>query len=141
MPRIAELTGLEILDSRGRPTVMARCRMASGACGAVSVPSGASTGAAEAVELRDGDAARHAGLGCRQAARHVSQPILAAVVGIEFNTQSDFDAALLDLDGTPDKSRLGANSLLAASLAFARADAAERSGAAVSSSRGDGRRA
>lgn len=126
MPRIAELTGLEILDSRGRPTVKARCRLESGACGSASVPSGASTGAAEAVELRDGDASRHAGLGCRHAARHVSETIHIAVTGAVFDTQSEFDAALIELDGTPDKSRLGANAILAASLAFARAHAADQ---------------
>lgn len=126
MPRITEITGLEILDSRGRPTVKARCQLGCGACGSASVPSGASTGAAEAIELRDGDPSRYAGLGCRGAAQHVSGTIHTALAGSDFETQSEFDEALIELDGTPDKSRLGANALLAASLAFARAHAANR---------------
>ncbi len=126
MPTIARLTGLEILDSRGRPTVRATCRLASGATGTASVPSGASTGHAEALELRDGDPARYGGLGCRTAVGNVSGAINDAHAGREFADQRALDAALLALDGTANKSRLGANALLGVSLAFARALAAER---------------
>src|SRR5581483_203896 len=88
--------------------------------------SGASTGGAEAVELRDGDPRRYRGLGCRKAASHISGEIHRALQGREMAAQADLDLALMDLDGTPDKSRLGANALLAVSIAFARAHAAER---------------
>ncbi len=126
MPTITRLIGREILDSRGRPTVAAQCALASGASAAASVPSGASTGAAEALELRDGEPARYRGLGCRRAAGHVGGEIHAALAGRAFAGQRALDAALVALDGTPNKSRLGANALLAVSLAFARACAAER---------------
>jgi enolase len=122
---IAELRGLEVLDSRGRPTVLATCRLASGARARASVPSGASTGAGEARELRDGDPARHRGLGCRRAAAGIGGEIAAALRGRRLD-QAELDAALRELDGTPDKRRLGANALLAVSLAFARAVARER---------------
>lgn len=126
MPKIDRLSALEILDSRGRPTVSATCRLAGGAIGSVSVPSGASTGRAEAIELRDGDPDRYGGLGCRKAVSHVNREINQAFVGRGFDTQEALDQALLDLDGTVNKSRLGANAMLAVSLAFARAVAAER---------------
>ena len=121
-----ELRSLEILDSRGRPTVWTECRLASGAVGAVSVPSGASTGAAEALECRDGDATRYGGLGCRRAVAHVVGPIQARLRGAAWNGQAELDQALLELDGTANKSRLGANAILSVSLAFARACAAQR---------------
>ena len=124
MPTITALTGDEILDSRGRPTVRAVCRLASGAAAAASVPSGASTGSAEALELRDGEP-RYGGLGCRRAAANVGGPIAAALLGQELE-QAGLDAALIALDGTANKARLGANAILAVSLAFARAVAAER---------------
>jgi enolase len=123
---IKKLTGLEILDSRGRPTVQATCELKSGAVGSASVPSGASTGTAEALELRDGDPARYAGLGCRKAAQHISQEIHKACQLRIFNTQAELDQALINLDGTPNKARLGANAILAVSLAFARAAAKQR---------------
>jgi len=126
MPTITHLAGREILDSRGRPTVEARCTLDSGAIGVAAVPSGASTGSAEALELRDGDARRYRGLGCRRAASHVGGAIQAALARQPFADQAALDAALLALDGTPNKGRLGANALLAVSLAFARAVAAER---------------
>jgi enolase len=126
MPTIKRLTGLEILDSRGRPTVQARCELAGGAVGAASVPSGASTGTAEALELRDGDPRRYRGLGCRRAASHINHDLGKALAGRSFDDQSQLDQALLDLDGTPNKSRLGANAILGVSLAFARAAAQER---------------
>ena len=122
MPEIQQLAGREILDSRGRPTVSATCVLASGESASVSIPSGASTGNAEAHELRDGDASRYAGLGCRRAAANV-KAIGAAFAGRIFADQGAFDAALIELDATADKSRLGANAILGASLAFARATA------------------
>lgn len=120
--KLSELTAIEILDSRGRPTLWAKATV-NGFTAAASVPSGASTGKAEAVELRDGDPSRYGGLGCRRAAGHVSREIAVAVKGQSFDGQASFDRALIALDGTPDKSRLGANATLAASLAFARAAA------------------
>src|SRR5581483_9695069 len=120
MPTLTDLSASEILDSRGRPTVCATCQI-----GAVkesaSVPSGASTGVGEAIELRDADPARYRGLGCRKAIANVNDVIAPALRGKNFETQADFDRALIDLDGTPDKSKLGANAILAASIAFARA--------------------
>jgi enolase len=126
MPAIENLFAREILDSRGRPTLWARCTLAGGATAAVSVPSGASTGAAEAHELRDGDPTRYGGLGCRRAAANVSDVIFPAVRDRVFATQAAFDGPLLELDGTPNKANLGANALLAVSLAFARAVAVDR---------------
>jgi len=126
MPIIERLTALEILDSRGRPTVQATCRLRSGAEATVSVPSGASTGSAEALELRDGDPRRYGGLGCRRAVSHVEGVLQEALAGREFAAQRALDEAMIALDGTPNKSRLGANAILAVSLAFARAAAAER---------------
>lgn len=126
MSTITSLSALEILDSRGRPTIHATCTLASGATGEGSIPSGASTGRAEALELRDGDPTRYRGLGCLQAVAHVNGAIHEALKGWAFADQAAFDAALIALDGTPNKSRLGANALLAASLAFARARAAEQ---------------
>jgi enolase len=123
MPKIERLLGREILDSRGKPTVLATCVLENGACASASVPSGASTGAAEAHELRDGDPQRYQGQGCRQAAANVSGPIQAQLAGRMFPGQADLDAALIALDGTPNKSRLGANAILAVSIAFARAHA------------------
>jgi enolase len=124
---IESLDALEILDSRGRPTVRATCTLAGGIRAAASAPSGASTGSAEALELRDGDARRYGGLGCRRAVTHVRRDIHDVLAGRTFSGQAELDAALCALDGTPNKSRLGANALLAVSLAFARAAAqAER---------------
>src|SRR5436190_13940791 len=107
MPVIRKLTALEILDSRGRPTVQATCKLESGATGTVSVPSGASTGSAEALELRDGDPSRYRGLGCRQAVANVHGPINAAVSGRNLSSQAELDRLLIELDGTPVKSKLG----------------------------------
>lgn len=126
MSTIHKLTALEILDSRGRPTVQATCLLASGAVATVSVPSGASTGAAEALELRDRDPKRYRGLGCRTAVTHVNVDLNNALVGQEFADQAALDEAMLALDGTPNKGRLGANAILAVSLAFARAVSVER---------------
>src|SRR5688572_6040935 len=113
MPVIRRLTALEILDSRGRPTVQATCELASGARGTVSVPSGASTGAAEALELRDGDPTRYRGLGCRIAVAHVNGPLNDTLSGRPIDSQTALDRMMIDLDGTPNKSRLGANAILA----------------------------
>lgn len=121
MPVIDSLAALEILDSRGRPTVQVTCRLVGGATGRASVPSGASRGKAEALELRDGDPHRFGGLGCRKAAQNVEGEIAAATMGQELSGQAELDKMLAELDGTGDKSRLGANALLAVSLAFARA--------------------
>jgi enolase len=126
MSIINRLSGLEILDSRGRPTVQATCELSSGVTATVSVPSGASKGAAEAVELRDGDPKRYRGLGARRAAGHVSGALNDALAGRPIESQADLDQALIALDGSANKSRLGANAILAVSLAFARARASER---------------
>jgi enolase len=126
MPTIKRLTGLEILDSRGRPTVQATCELSSGAGATVSVPSGASTGAAEAHELRDGDPQRYRGLGCRRAVSHIDNELHQALTNRNFGHQRELDQAMLDLDGSATKARLGANAILAVSLAFARAVAAEQ---------------
>ncbi|MCO5222287.1 MAG: phosphopyruvate hydratase [Thermomicrobiales bacterium] len=126
MSAIRSLTAQEILDSRGRPTIEVGCTLESGATASVSVPSGASTGSAEALELRDGDPRRYRGLGCRAAVRNVVGPIAAAIAGVEFDAQRELDATLTALDGTSNKSNLGANAMLGVSLAFARAVAVER---------------
>lgn len=126
MPAIERLDALEILDSRGRPTIRVTCVLASGATASASVPSGASTGTAEALELRDGDAKRYAGLGCRHAVANVRGEIATALAGRMLATQRDLDRALIDLDGTANRARLGANALLGVSLAFARTHAIER---------------
>jgi enolase len=123
MPTIQQLSAREILDSRGKPTVKATCVLDDGVSASASVPSGASTGKAEALELRDGDPARYRGLGCRKAVANVNGPVADALRGQQFDHQEKLDAALIALDGTPDKSRLGANAILAVSLAFARAHA------------------
>ena len=125
MPKIVRVTGIEILDSRGRPTVRAFCKLESGALGIASAPSGASTGAAEALELRDGDPQRYGGFGCRRAVANVGGAINEALTGRSFDGQENLDRAMVDLDGTDNKSRLGANAILAVSLAFARAVASE----------------
>lgn len=126
MPKIRKLQAREILDSRGRPTVWARCELNTGASGAVSIPSGASTGAAEAWELRDGDLKRYRGLGCRRAVANIEGEIQHTLLGCTITDQRELDQILIALDGTPNKSRLGANAILAVSLAFARACAADK---------------
>lgn len=123
---IAGLHAIEILDSRGRPTVQTTCWLTDGSRATVSVPSGASTGTAEAHELRDGDPARYGGLGCRTAVTNVNGEIAAALTGRDSSEQDAVDAALIDLDGTTAKGRLGANAILSVSLAVARATAVAR---------------
>jgi enolase len=125
MPTVTHLSAQEILDSRGRPTVLATCQIGATFASA-SVPSGASTGTAEALELRDGDAKRYRGLGCLKAVANVNDVIAPAVQGKSFESQESFDRALLALDGSANKSNLGANAILASSLAFARAGAVAR---------------
>jgi enolase len=126
MPKIERLSGREILDSRGRPTVLATCVLEGGLTGTASVPSGASTGTAEAFELRDGDATRYQGLGCRSAVANIAGELDKTLGGNSFDEQADLDNAMIALDGTANKSRLGANAILAVSVAFARAHALQR---------------
>ena len=115
----------EILDSRGNPTLDAEVRLQSGAFGRAAVPSGASTGAREAIELRDGDKGRYLGKGVRQAVANVNGPIAETIEGMEAGDQQALDRRLVDLDGSPNKGNLGANALLGVSLAAAHAMAAE----------------
>ncbi|MFN8528099.1 MAG: enolase [Anaerolineae bacterium] len=126
MSVVQSLDALEILDSRGRPTLQVMCMLTSGVHGIASVPSGASTGSAEAHELRDGDPGRYGGLGCRRAVQNVRETLHEALRGIEFADQRALDERLIQLDGHPNKANLGANALLGISLAFARARAAEQ---------------
>jgi enolase len=128
--QIKRIVGREILDSRGNPTVEVDVELAGGGFGRAAVPSGASTGTREALELRDGDKSRYSGKGVRKAVSHVNGEIAAAVVSgggkTKDFTQASLDRAMLDLDGTPNKAKLGANALLAVSMAFARAAADEQ---------------
>src|SRR6266850_2506089 len=125
MSAIETVVGREILDSRGNPTVEAEVILESGAAGRAAVPSGASTGEHEAIELRDGEKNRYLGKGVSVAVGHVNGPIAAALEGVDALDQAFVDRTLLELDGTSNKSKLGANALLAASLAVARAAADE----------------
>ena len=127
MSSIVDVVAREILDSRGNPTVEADVLLESGVMGRASVPSGASTGSREAVELRDADARRYGGKGVLRAVENVNTEISEAIVGLDASEQSFIDTTLIDLDGTENKSRLGANATLAVSLAVAKA-AAEESG-------------
>jgi len=127
MSKIESVSAVEILDSRGRPTLLAFCRLADGVTSQASVPAGASTGAAEALELRDGDPKRHDGLGCLKAVDNIKGEINDALAGRHFASQADLDHFLIELDGTANKARLGANAILGVSLAFCRAQASQRS--------------
>jgi enolase len=127
MSAIVDVIAREILDSRGNPTVEADVLLESGVMGRAAVPSGASTGSREAIELRDGDKERFGGKGVLKAVEHVNTEICEAVIGVDATEQSFVDKALIDLDGTENKSRLGANAILAVSMAVAKA-AAEESG-------------
>ncbi len=126
MSEIAKLEGLEILDSRGNPTLAVTATLANGIRATAKVPSGASTGKREAVELRDGDQSRYGGKGVLRAVSHVEGEIQKAVRGFDANDQKGLDKKLCDLDGTPNKGRLGANAILGVSLAVARASADDR---------------
>ena len=125
MSSIAEIKGREIIDSRGNPTVEAEVTLASGATGRAAVPSGASTGTREAVELRDGDKKRFGGKGVLKAVNHVNNVLRQALLGRDAADQAGLDARMIELDGTETKSRLGANALLAISLANAHAAASD----------------
>jgi enolase len=127
MSSIVDIVAREILDSRGNPTVEADVLLESGAMGRAAVPSGASTGSREAIELRDGDARRYGGKGVLKAVESVNTEISEAIVGLDASEQAFIDKTLIDLDGTENKSRLGANATLAVSMAAAKA-AAEESG-------------
>ena len=122
--QIKRIVGREILDSRGNPTVEADVELAGGEFGRAAVPSGASTGTREALELRDGDKGRYFGKGVTKAVTHINTEIASALEGKDL-TQDALDQAMLDLDGTPNKARLGANAILAVSLGVAKAAAAD----------------
>ncbi|WP_029463403.1 phosphopyruvate hydratase [Serpentinimonas barnesii] len=125
MSAIVDIVGREVLDSRGNPTVECDVLLESGVMGRAAVPSGASTGSREAIELRDGDPKRYLGKGVLKAVGHINTEISEAVLGLDASEQAFLDQALIDLDGTPNKSRLGANATLAVSMAVARAAAEE----------------
>src|SRR6201991_4062642 len=123
MTAIVDIIGREILDSRGNPTIEVDVVLEDGSLGRAAVPSGASTGAHEAVELRDGDKARYLGKGVRKAVEAVNGEIFDAVGGLEAELQAKIDEVMIALDGTPNKARLGANAILGVSLAVAKAAA------------------
>src|SRR4029079_1676259 len=123
MTAILDIVGREILDSRGNPTVEVDVRLEDGSFGRAAVPSGAYTGAHDAVELRDGDKARYLGKGVRKAVDAVNVEIFDAIGGMEAEAQAKIDETLIALDGTPNKARLGANAILGVSLAVAKAAA------------------
>ncbi|MBC5782410.1 phosphopyruvate hydratase [Ramlibacter sp. USB13] len=127
MSAIVDIVGREVLDSRGNPTVECDVLLESGTMGRAAVPSGASTGSREAIELRDGDPKRYLGKGVLKAVEHINTEISESVLGLDASEQNFLDKTLIDLDGTDNKSRLGANAMLAVSMAVARA-AAEESG-------------
>ena len=124
MIEIKDIRGREILDSRGNPTVEADVELTDGTWARAAVPSGASTGTREAVELRDGDKARYLGKGVQKAVANINGELRDALLNNPFDDQRSLDQCMLDLDGTDNKSRLGANALLAISLAAAKAEAA-----------------
>src|SRR4051794_36566709 len=127
MTAIVRVHGRQVLDSRGNPTVEVDVELADGSLGRAAVPSGASTGTKEAVELRDGDKARFHGKGVRKAVDAVNTEIAEAVVGLDAEAQAEVDRALIALDGTANKARLGANATLGVSLAVVKAAAAASS--------------
>ena len=125
MSAIVDIVGREVLDSRGNPTVECDVLLESGTMGRAAVPSGASTGSREAIELRDGDPKRYLGKGVLKAVEHINTDIAEAVLGLDASEQAFLDKTLIDLDGTDNKGRLGANAMLAVSMAVARAAAEE----------------
>lgn len=125
MSAIIDIIGREILDSRGNPTVECDVLLESGVIGRAAVPSGASTGAREAIELRDGDKSRYLGKGVLKAVNHINTEIAEAILGLDAGEQAFLDHTMIELDGTDNKSRLGANAMLAVSMAVARAAAEE----------------
>jgi len=120
---IIHVEAREILDSRGHPTVEATVVLEDGSCGEAAVPSGASTGEHEAIELRDGDPKRYGGKGVLNAVEFVNSELAEAVLGLDATDQEDVDQAMIEVDGTPNKSRVGANAILAVSLGTAKAAA------------------
>ena len=131
MSAIIDIHAREILDSRGNPTVEADVVLQSGAFGRAAVPSGASTGVHEAVELRDGDKKRFGGKGVEKAVANVNDAIYDALAGLDAEDQIEIDRTMIELDGTENKGKLGANAILAVSLAVAKAQAEDRSCSAV----------
>ncbi len=131
MTAITDIIGREILDSRGNPTVEVDVMLEDGSMGRAAVPSGASTGAHEAVELRDGDKKRYGGKGVRKAVDAVNGEIFDALGGMDAEAQAKIDETLIALDGTPNKGRLGANAILGVSLAVAKAAANRQARAAL----------
>ncbi len=125
MSAIVDIVGREVLDSRGNPTVECDVLLESGVMGRAAVPSGASTGSREAIEMRDGDKSRYLGKGVLKAVEHINTEISEAVLGLDASEQAFLDKTLIDLDGTENKGRLGANAMLAVSMAVARAAAEE----------------
>jgi enolase len=125
MSAIVDIVGREVLDSRGNPTVECDVLLESGVMGRAAVPSGASTGSREAIELRDGDKSRYLGKGVLKAVEHINTEISEAIMGLDASEQAFLDRTLIDLDGTENKSRLGANAMLAVSMAVAKAAAEE----------------
>ena len=123
---IKDVYAREILDSRGNPTIEVEVKLEDGSAGRAGVPSGASTGTREAVELRDGDVRRYGGKGVRNAVANVLDIIAPKILGLDATAQADLDQALINLDGTENKSRLGANAILGVSVAAAHAAAASR---------------
>ena len=123
MTSITNIQAFEVMDSRGNPTVMAEVTLKSGEVGTAFAPSGASTGSREALELRDGDAARYAGKGVLNAVGHVNGPIKSLLLGRDAGAQRELDAAMIEADGTDNKATFGANAILAVSLAAAKAAA------------------
>src|ERR1700686_4661281 len=126
MSRIVDIRGRQIIDSRGNPPVEADVVLPSGVVGQPAVPSGASTGSREAVELRDGDAKRYGGKGVLKAVAHVNGPLRDLVIGLDAQDQHGLDAKMIKADGTESKSNLGANAILAVSLAAAPAAAGDK---------------
>jgi len=125
MSAIVDIIGREVIDSRGNPTVECDVLLESGVMGRAAVPSGASTGSREAIELRDGDKSRYFGKGVLKAVEHINTEIAEAIIGLDANEQAFLDRTMIDLDGTENKSRLGANAMLAVSMAVAKAAAEE----------------
>ena len=125
MSTISDIRAREIIDSRGNPTVEADVILSSGVCGRASVPSGASTGLREAIELRDHDPQRYGGKGVQKAVAHITGELRQALIGRPANAQAEIDQLMIELDGTVNKGRLGANALLAVSLATVHAAAQE----------------
>src|SRR5437016_503482 len=126
MARVASVGGQEILDSRGNPTLLVTATLDDGSVGQAGVPSGASTGSREAVELRDGDKARFGGKGVLKALATVTGALASVVVGRDAGDQAGLDHSMIEADGTPNKGRLGANAILGVSLAVARAESISR---------------